>query len=126
VSIHSSAGTESAAREEFTMAQFILAYRSPAGYAAGGPGTVAAWRAWFAEMGPALQDVGRPVFKRATVGSTGGGSTHLGGYSLVIAADLDEAIALAKRSPAVAIGGGVDVGELADIPGEASAGQGAS
>jgi hypothetical protein len=100
------------------MPEFILSYRSPTGYAPGNPDAVASWRAWFAGMGPALRDIGRPVFSRATVGSTSAEGTHLGGYSVVTAQDLDEALALAKGCPIVAVGGGVDVGELADIPGE--------
>jgi hypothetical protein len=104
------------------MAEFIFAYRSPAGSAPGDPETVSAWRAFFAEIGPALRDMGQPVFSRATVGSTGADSTQLGGYSLVTARDLGEALALAKGSPAVANGGGVEVGELADLPGDLAAG----
>lgn len=101
------------------MAEFILTYRPPAGYA-GDSETVEAWRAWFAGMGPALKDIGRPVFSRATVGNISAGSTQLGGYSMVSAQDLDEAVALAKGCPALDIGGGVEVGELADIPGDAA------
>jgi hypothetical protein len=108
------------------MTEFIFAYRSPAGYGTGDAESAAAWRAFFAGMGPALQDLGRPVFNRATVGSSGGESTQLAGYSLVTAADLDEALALAKECPLVAKGGGVDVGELTDVPAEARAGQDAS
>jgi hypothetical protein len=105
------------------MAEFIFAYRSPAGYAPGDAETVNAWRAWFAGMGAALQDMGRPVFSRSTVGATSADGTQLGGYSVVTARNLDEALALAKGCPVVAIGGGVEVGELADIPAEALAGQ---
>jgi hypothetical protein len=108
------------------MAEFILVYRSPAGYQPGDPGTVAAWRDWFAGMGPALRDVGRPVHRRATVGSTSAESTQLGGYSLVTADDLDGALALAKGCPDIAIGGGVDVGEIAELPDGIPSGQDAS
>jgi len=105
------------------MAEFIFVYRSPAGSAPGNPQTVNAWRAWFADMGPALHDMGRPVFSRATIGTASADSTQLGGYSVVTAQNLDEALALAKGCPAVAAGGGVEVGELADIPADVLAGQ---
>lgn len=99
------------------MTEFIFAYRSPTGYAQGDPETVAAWQAWFAELGPALRDIGRPVSDQVTVGTTGAGSTRLGGYSVVTADGLDDALAMAKGCPLVAVGGGVEVGTLAPIPG---------
>jgi hypothetical protein len=40
----------------------------------------------------------------------------LAGYSLVDAANLEAATALASKSPAVNQGGGVDVGMLIDLP----------
>ena len=55
------------------------------------------------------------MYSRATVGGSAGG-TPLGGYSLVTAQSLDEAVTLAKDCPIVAAGGGVEVGELADVP----------
>jgi len=57
------------------MAEFIFAYRSPAGSAPGDSETANAWRTWFAGMGTALQDMGRPVFSRATVGTQIGAQT---------------------------------------------------
>jgi hypothetical protein len=97
------------------MADFVLAYRSPDGYEPSAD-TTAAWRAWFSGMGSALQDLGKPVFSGATVGNTSAGSTRLGGFSIVTAEDLDAALALAKGCPVIAIGGGVDVGELSEVP----------
>lgn len=108
------------------MAEFIFVYRSPAGSAPGNPETANAWRAWFAGLGPALRDMGRPVFSRAAIGTASAEGTQLGGYSVVTAQDLDEALALTKGCPAVAAGGGVEVGELADVPAEVLAGQNAS
>jgi hypothetical protein len=98
------------------MAEFIFTYRTPAGYTPGTPDGIAAWNAWFQGMGSQLRDLGKPVFNRATVGGSADGSL-LGGYSLVTAENLDEAVTLAKNCPIVAVGGGVEVGELADLPG---------
>ena len=46
----------------------------------------------------------------------GGDIRPLGGYSLITAGDIDEAVALAKGCPFVGQGGGVEVGRLADPP----------
>jgi hypothetical protein len=99
-----------------TMAEFIFTYRTRADYTPGTPDGIAAWNAWFQGMGSQLRDLGRPVSGRATVGDSGDGA-RLGGYSLVTAETLDEALALAKGCPIVAAGGGVVIGELADLPG---------
>ena len=55
------------------------------------------------------------MFDRGTVGDSAGGAL-LGGYSLVTAENLDKALALAEGRPIVAAGGGVEVGELAELP----------
>jgi len=98
------------------MAEFIFTYRTPADFTPGTPDGIAAWKAWFGGMGSQLRDLGKPVFNRATVGN-GADGAPLGGYSLVTADNLDEALMLAKGCPIVAAGGGVEVGELADLPG---------
>jgi hypothetical protein len=97
------------------MAEFIFTYRTPritrrAPPAGSPPGTP------FQSMGSQLRDLGKPVFNRATAGDSADGA-RLGGYSLVTAENLDEALTLAKGCPIVAAGGGVEVGELADLPG---------
>ncbi len=98
------------------MAEFIFTYRTPADFTPGTPDGIAAWTAWFQGMGSQLRDMGKPVFNRAAVGESAHGPV-LGGYSLVTADNLDEAVTLAKDCPIVAAGGGVEVGELADLPG---------
>ena len=98
------------------MAEFIFTYRTPADFTPGTPDGIAAWKAWFQSMGPQLRDLGRPVFNRATVGASPDGAP-LGGYSLVTAENLDAALTLAKGCPIVEAGGGVEVGELADLSG---------
>jgi hypothetical protein len=95
------------------MAEYIFNYRAPVDYAPRAE-SMTAWTAWLEGMGAQLSDVGKPVFTGATVGNCGDG-TRLGGYSLVTAENLDEALTLAKGCPLVAVGGGVDVGELTDL-----------
>jgi hypothetical protein len=72
---------------------------------------MAVWAAWFDSMGQSLSDRGNPVFESAELGNCGDG-TRLGGYSFVTAEDLDSAVALAKGSPALESGGGVEVGAV--------------
>ncbi len=97
------------------MSNFIFTYRAPTGYTPGGSDAVATWRGWFESMGTSLVDLGHPVFERSTMGNVGA-ETQLGGYSLVTADDLEVAVALAKDCPFLQEGGGVEVGELADLP----------
>jgi hypothetical protein len=95
---------------------FIFTYHQPNGYV---PGTnaeaMAAWEGFFKGIGDRVVDPGQPVFTRTTIGEVGP-STQLGGYSVVNAANLDDAVALAKGCPTVSYGGGVQVGELAELP----------
>ena len=93
------------------MPTFVLSYRMSTDYVPGGPDTLAKWTAWFDGMGESLSDPGNPVFESSALGNVGEG-TRLGGYSFVIADDLESAVALAKGSPAIEAGGGVEVGAV--------------
>lgn len=92
------------------MPTYLITNRVPADYTGSGD-IVAAWNAWFEQLGDHLEDRGNPAFTRTTVGNCGTG-TVLGGYTLITADNLDEAVELAKGNPFVASGGGVEVGEL--------------
>jgi hypothetical protein len=92
------------------MYTYVFVYRTPKNYTGGSGDAMAAWNAWFEQLGANLVDRGNPVFTSSTLGECGGGT--LGGYSLVTADDLDEAVALAKGCPFLSEGGGVEVGEL--------------
>ena len=98
------------------MPAFVLVYRGPADYART-PETAAAWQAWFAGMGDQLADLGKPVVTRASLGDCDPARTELGGYSLITASDLDAALAIAKGCPHLNRNGGVEVGELGEVPG---------
>jgi hypothetical protein len=99
------------------MANFLLAYKAGAG-----PGTpeegqaaMAAWMAWFGSMGTAVVDIGNPFGPSKTVsleGVSDGGDSELSGYSIVSAAGIDAAVALAKGCPIVAGGGSVEVYQI--------------
>ena len=102
------------------MPTFVLTYRRAAGYRPT-PRTRAAWTAWFDSIGGQLADQGKPVVAHTVLGDCGPDSTQPGGYSLIQAGDLEAATAIAKGCPHLEHGGGVEVGELGDVPGTGDA-----
>jgi YCII-related domain len=92
------------------MPTYLLSYRMPAGYVST-PDTRASWTAFFDTVSTQLEDIGAPIFTRDSVGETGP-HTVLGGYTMIDAASLGQAAALAERCPLIDHGGGVEVGEL--------------
>jgi hypothetical protein len=99
------------------MPSYILSFRSTTPYDMA-PETRATWQTFFAAVGDSLLELGRPVDSETTVGNCDPQLTRLSGYSIVQAEDLDAAAAIAKSSPSVACGGGVEVGELRPVPPE--------
>jgi len=97
------------------MPTFVFSYRGPAGFTPN-PENVSAWRAWFATMGDELIDLGKPVAAVDSIGNTSSESTRLGGYSVIQAADLEAAKVIAKGCPLLDRKGGVEIGELAEVP----------
>jgi len=97
------------------MTTFLFSYRMPKGFVPGRTDSVAAWAAWFEELGNSVNERGNPVFESASLGNCGA-NTQLGGYSLITAEDLDTALSLAKGCPALREGaGGVEVGVITEI-----------
>jgi hypothetical protein len=74
--------------------------------------SMAAWGAWFGELGSAVQDMGNP-FGAATV--VGDGAASATGYSIVGAPSLEDAATLAKGCPILAYGGAVAVHEAIEM-----------
>jgi hypothetical protein len=95
------------------MPTYLITNRVPAGFTRSAA-NVAAWSAWFDELGPSLEDRGNPAFTRTALGNCGPG-TELGGYTLITAGSLGEAVALAQGHPLLERGGGVEVGELTPL-----------
>lgn len=92
------------------MSAYLYTFRPPADYAPS-PDTFSAWATWQAELGARLKDRGNPGFAAAALG-TSVAATTLGGYSLIRAASLDAAVALAKGCPMLGDGGAVEICEL--------------
>ena len=78
------------------------------------------WGNWFGSMGAAVIDGGNPVGKSSTVNPDGsvsgnGGANPASGYSLIEAANLDDALAKAKGCPILTVGGSIEVAEAIDM-----------
>lgn len=104
------------------MPEFVFAYHGGAKPATPEEGqkAMAAWTAWFASLGAAVVDGGRPVGQSHTVSAKGivhdGGANPLSGYSIVKANTLDAAIAMARGCPMVVDGtGSVEVAEAMEM-----------
>ncbi|MEP2533099.1 hypothetical protein [Shimia sp.] len=85
-----------------------------------GEKVMAAWGAWMQGLGDALVDGGNPAGMSKTVTASGidddGGSNPVSGYTLVNAADMDAACALAKGCPILDGGKGtVEVAEAMEM-----------
>jgi hypothetical protein len=98
------------------MAKYVFSYRVPADYSPSA-GTPAEWQAWLGGLGSALADVGHAVTDYASLGEVGGSGSRMVGYSVVSAADMDSALALARDCPVMRAGGGVEVGPVMEATG---------
>jgi len=65
--------------------------------AAEGKKVMAAWEAWFREIGDSVVDMGAPFGERKSIGAPG--ASKATGYTVVKAADLKAAVALAQNCP---------------------------
>jgi hypothetical protein len=99
------------------MAKYVFSYRVPPDFVPGSPESVTAWQAWLGGMGSSLADLGLAVIGAAAVGEVASGTTRLAGYSVVVADDMDAALAIAKGCPALQAGGGVEVGTVMEVDG---------
>lgn len=75
--------------------------------------TMDAWMAYFDTLGDKVIDGGAPLAERTVIG--GDAASQANGYSVVIAADLDEARALTEGHPHLASGGSIEILECVDM-----------
>jgi hypothetical protein len=78
------------------------------------------WGAWFGTLGTAVIDGGNPVGPSITVQPDGsiadnGGANPASGYSLIEAADIDDAIEKARGCPILTSRGSIEVAEAFDM-----------
>jgi hypothetical protein len=97
------------------MTTYLFTFRAPAGGSSGrgpsGPGTFEAWAEWQLKLGARLRDRGNPAFTATSLGASVADTT-LGGYSLIRAVSLDEAVGLARGCPMLGYGGAMEIAEL--------------
>ena len=105
------------------MAKYLYAYHGGGGMAeseAAQAEIMAAWGAWFGQLGPAIVDGGAPSGVASTItadgsATDGGGTNPVTGYSIVTADSRDDALSMAKGCPVLASGGSVEVIELLEM-----------
>ncbi len=104
------------------MAKYLLVYTGDATQPASeeeGQAVMASWVAWFEGIGAGVADAGNPTGPARTVATDGsvsdGAPSGITGYSVIEAADLDAAAALAGSCPHLAAGGRVEVLETFDV-----------
>jgi hypothetical protein len=105
------------------MANYLLTYHGGGGMAdteEARAQVMETWGKWFASLGPAIVDGGRPVGQARTIAkdgavTDGGGANPVSGYSILKADSLDAAVALARGCPVLAGGGSVEVSETFDV-----------
>ena len=98
------------------MDTYLLVHRHPHNYA-GSPETAAAWETWLDKLGDALVDEGNAVLDDRGAAGKSGTVLPLGGYTIINAANFEEATHLAGGCPALQAGGAVEVGRLTPHPG---------
>jgi hypothetical protein len=104
------------------MAKYVLSYTggSMAETEAEQQQVMAAWGAWFGQLGAAVVDPGTPFARSTAIAADGSvtepGAAGLTGYSIISADSLEQAAGLAKSCPVLATGGAIDVYETVDIP----------
>jgi S1-C subfamily serine protease len=101
-------------RQEEIVAKFVYLYSG--GQMAETPeaqeASMQAWTAWFGSLGNAVVEIGNPFGESSTVtgdGTSAGGASKLGGYSIIEAETLDDAGAKAAGCPVLSSGGSVEV-----------------
>lgn len=81
---------------------------------------MAAWGAWFEQMGQSVVQPGNPVGMSKTVSAQGvadnGGANPLSGYTVIKADSMEAALEIAKGCPMIGDGSGtVEVAEIIEM-----------
>jgi hypothetical protein len=102
------------------MSNFLFAYRGGgmAATDAAREASMAAWGAWFGQLGAAIVEPGNPFGGSTSVSGSGDGGvaeSKLTGYTVVNADSLAAASELAKGCPVFGEGGAIDVYETIEV-----------
>ncbi|MRX43965.1 YciI family protein [Agromyces kandeliae] len=101
------------------MARFVFVYHAPMTPADATPPTdeqtaavMGEWMDWAAKVGDDMVDFGTPLAEGVRVssdGSTAPSTREVSGYTVIDAADMDAALALAKEHPHLKMPGGCEI-----------------
>ena len=102
------------------MPRFVLMFHGGANPEDPSQETMDRWMAWFGGLGDAVVDLGSPFAASATIASDGtpsegSGSDPATGYTVIEAANLHDAVVLAKDCPGLGSGGSVKLYEAASM-----------
>jgi|SRR6516165_1338930 hypothetical protein len=102
------------------MAKFVLIFHGGENPDQPSPEVMDRWMAWFGELGASVVDMGAPFGASATVASDrtpseGAGPDPARGYTVVEAANLHDAVVMAKGCPGLDSGGSVKVYEAMQV-----------
>jgi len=98
---------------ETETAEFVLMFHGGETPEEPSPAVMDLWMAWFGELGASVVDMGAPFGAVASDGtpSEGSGPDPANGYTVFEAANLHDAVVMAKRCPGLSSGGSVKVYE---------------
>jgi len=94
------------------MAKFVLIFHGGDTPEAPSAEVMDRWMAWFGDLGGAVVDMGSPFGATATIAADGTPSEGAGpdpatGYTIIEAANLHDAVVMAKGCPGLSSGGSV-------------------
>lgn len=106
------------------MAKYFLAY---VGGQSGVPSSpdeqqklMQAWAAWMGGLRDRMVDGGAPLGPPSSVSSSGvvseGGTSRIGGYSIINADSVEHAVTATKGCPHLAQGGTIEIFEMLEVP----------
>ena len=96
------------------MPKFVITYRRPSNE---GPSMENgdAWMKWFQDIRENVVEMGAPTGSVRRLGDVHGDQS-VSGYTILSAADIDQAAELTKGCPGLALGYGLEIGELLEVP----------
>jgi hypothetical protein len=116
VRLHHDGEGRSSTPQESSMTKYVFTYHDGSGMPESEEAAakeMAAWEAWFGTLGAAIVDGGNPFGGSKAIASDGsvtdGSPSGLGGYSIVNADSIDDAVTMAKGCPMINNGGRVEV-----------------
>jgi hypothetical protein len=101
------------------MPKYVIAYLSgdPSAKPQNGAADRAKWKAWLGDLGDAVINPGTPLGKGKRVNAGGvsdAGANGLTGFSVVLADNMDAALAMAQRCPYLDYGA-IEVAEMMEM-----------